>query len=204
MAAQAVQCFRLQTYPDRELIILDDEAEPSFDVDAFRADLNIRYVLSKSRSIPEKRNAACHFAADLIIHWDSDDWSEPTRIKDQVNRIEESGLSVTGYNTMLFYGEHLDESEKYWKYHGKPNYALGTSLCYTKAFWRQHPFPESKNIGEDNAMVEAAKDRRQILTVDAGQLMVARIHEGNTAKKYMHGTQYRKVTRDDFPEGFFR
>lgn len=201
MARQAIECFKSQTYPNRELIILDDIDDQSFpewnNTESIRRD-----IASERYGIAKKRNLLNTVAQGFYIcHFDSDDWSAPERIADQVERLEQTRHSVTGYNTMLFHGE-LD-CERYMQYVGPGSYAIGTSLCYTKDWWINHPFPESKVIGEDNAMVATAHELRQLVTTDAGKLMVARIHSGNTANKYCHGTRWKKVTREDFPEAFF-
>ncbi len=41
--------------------------------------------------------------ADVIIHWDSDDWSHPNRIAEQVALLQSSGAECVGYGQMLFY-----------------------------------------------------------------------------------------------------
>jgi hypothetical protein len=76
---------------------------------------------------------------------------------------------------MIF--EDIDTGQR-WKYRGSSAYALGTSLCYTREFWRSHPF-QDRNTGEDNAIVYAARP----VSVDAGELMIARIHANNTSEK---------------------
>lgn len=77
---------------------------------------------------------------------------------------------------MLF----VDEAGGWWLYTGAPGFALGTSLCYTREFWRLHPFP-NQMIAEDYAHVVAAQGR--IAVVEGGLMMVARIHRGNTSNK---------------------
>lgn len=73
---------------------------------------------------------------------------------------------------------------KWWKYEGTANYALGTSLCYRREWWQGHAF-DAKNIGEDNAFVAVASSAKQLVCVDAGELMYATIHNGNTSPRCM-------------------
>jgi hypothetical protein len=47
------------------------------------------------------------------------------------------------------------------------------------------------NVGEDNWMVSRASGR--IATVDAGDLMVARIHPGNTSPRDISGSEWKEV-----------
>ncbi len=185
-AAAALECFQAQTWPERELVIVDDDDAPSFGVPP----AGVQYHrVTRKMTIGAKRNLACSRAAGaLLIHWDDDDWSAPGRMEDQVRRIISGGAYITGYHSMLF----EDEAGGRWKYRGFAGYALGTSLCYTREFWRAHPFPD-RNIGEDNDFVMAS--RGQIISVDAGELMLARIHAGNTSnkRKSLHRDCWKRI-----------
>lgn len=185
LARKAVECFIRQDYPNRELVIIDDLNDRSFPngtLDLPHSSVPIIYTLDASRSIAEKRNLCCGLAKGGVV-WtlDSDDWSSPERMADQVQRLEESGKAVTGYHSLLFHVEH-----SHWmKYEGQPNYALGTSLCFLKSFWQQNPFrpgtwPEFPNVGEDHNFVAAAARMGELASVDGGLMMVARAHEGQT------------------------
>jgi hypothetical protein len=91
--------------------------------------------------------------------------------------LNESGLLVSGFHSMRF-----TDGDNWWQYQGKPNYALGTSLCYWREWWQANPFSHA-NIGEDNTMVYAAQAAGQIVSEDAGELMWASIHPGNTSPR---------------------
>lgn len=203
-ANEAIGYFLAQTYPNKELVIWDDLEEPSFMEIPKAASV---YCQSADRDIGRKRNLCCSKAnGEIIWHLDSDDWSAPERMADQVRVLEESGKQLTGYHTVMFYGEHLSEDEKYQRYFCSTNWAVGTSLCFTKSWWKSHPFPENKqnNTGEDSDFVSTARHAREMITTDGGKLVVARIHPGNTARKNIGASQYRRVAREDFPEAFFQ
>lgn len=205
-AAQALCAFLRQTYEPKNLFIVDDSDEPSFP-DGVNHPSVSHYLLPDRLSIPAKRNIACELAdGEILCNWDSDDYSEPSRLADQVSRLEESGSAVTGYHSMLFY---VEQSGQCVKYFNDRSYALGTSLCFLKSWWANHrfigdPAQDNPSIGEDNMFVRAANNAQQLVSVDAGQLMVARVHPGNTCvKKLVLGTNWRAVTRDAIPKGFF-
>src|SRR5689334_15227539 len=126
-AQQALDCFLAQTHQDRELIIIDDADDPSFSdplITEFRIKGNIHYHrLNKRLTIGAKRNLACSRASgEVIIHVDDDDWSAPERIEDQLTRLNDSGVGITGYHSMRF----LDiQTGEWWKYSGAKCYALG-------------------------------------------------------------------------------
>lgn len=179
LAAQALDCFLSQTYRDKQLVILDDANDPSFDV-ALWGD-GIIYTRHKSRSIAEKRNLCCELAhGEVIAHLDSDDFSAPERISDQVNALESSGKSVTGYRCVPMY----DEITGLWYAHDiSEKRAYGTSLAYLKPWWKEHPFPVNERA-EDAQFCDVATDAKQsYFYTDSRELMAARIHKGNTAEK---------------------
>ena len=186
-ARRAIDCFLAQTWPAKELCILDDGDAPSFAAPPPR-NLPIRYERMMRRlSVGAKRNVLCSRAAgDIICHWDDDDWSAPDRIEDQVLRLASSPSGLTGYHSMAFYTE---TGEKFY-YRNRPGYALGTSLMYTRDFWRAHCWPDL-NVGEDNAVVMHATG---VVSVDAGERMWARIHPGNTSpKRGLNSAQWSRV-----------
>jgi glycosyltransferase involved in cell wall biosynthesis len=143
--------------------------------------------LAEQRNIGEKRNFGCSRAeGEVICHWDDDDWSAPGRLARQVEMLNESGLLVAGFHSMRF-----TDGNDWWKYQGRKQYALGTSLCYRREWWQQTPFSLAQ-IGEDNTMVEAAQRAGQIVSEDAGELMWASIHPGNTSPR-MIADNWRKL-----------
>jgi hypothetical protein len=83
-----------------------------------------------------------------------------------------------------------DEEGNWYKYYGLPNYALGTSLCYWKRFWESNLFADV-NIGEDLIFIR----NKPVLSVDAGDMMWARIHAGNTSNKIrtMTSSQWERL-----------
>lgn len=200
-AAEALACFLSQTYADKELVILDDADCRSFDVDPGID--GVRYHVSgSSMNIPQKRNAVNSLAAGVLIwHLDSDDWSAPERMAEQAERYFSTGKQLIGYNSLFFHDERDGSIVKYAR-HNAQNYALGTSLCYTRKFWAAHPFKENKAIASDNEFVREAFAAGEVHSVDAGLLMVARAHSENTGNKRLYA--YGHVSKDlkQLPAGF--
>jgi hypothetical protein len=157
-------------------LILADGEEVS---DLVPNDHRIRLLcLDGSPVIGDKRNLGCSRAAgEIIAHWDDDDYSAPERLADQVGRLIETGKAVTGYRSMRF-----TDGKRWWLFTYRQHNALGTSLCYRKEWWQQYPFPP-KHVGEDGEFTNWAANRGQLVTVDAGELMYARNHTGNTSKR---------------------
>lgn len=181
-AREALAYFQRQTYPCRELVILDDADDPSFNRDPVLPD--VHYLrMAYRQPIGRKRNLCCLQATgDVIVHWDSDDWSSPDRIADQVGRLESSGKAVTGYYAMPFYDEAHGQ---WWFYDGHPAYVVGSSLAYWRDWWAGHAFNEDVTVEEDNPFIRDAHRAGELATAPAAGRMAARIHSGNTARKVL-------------------
>lgn len=171
LAAKAVECFRRQTYENKHLLAYNNGQE---DLNFGSATDCVEYVDRSPLScmgaltIGDMRNKAIRQVpgAQIIIHWDDDDWSHPNRIAEQVAFLQMSGADVVGYNQMLFWrstgkcGEigsaklFLDDAQissgpiygplpdEAWLYTAAAGLtpALGTSLCYWRKTWERQPF----------------------------------------------------------------
>ncbi len=175
---QALRCFQSQTYPNREL----------FSEDTSRSTSTIG-VLRNNLVSNTPRNC-------LIAHWDSDDWSSPERLEDQVRHFRNNfeGISdysgprcmITGYHDLLFYDV---EQDRVLFYESKmTGYAVGTSLMYRREVWERTPFPD-QSVGEDAAWQHAVRREQGHAVVstsslvDGKPLMVARQHAGCASQK---------------------
>lgn len=144
--------------------------------------------LNRRFTVGAKRNYGCERAAgEYVAHWDDDDYSAPGRLADQLSRISESGWAVTGYRSMRF-----TDGAQWWLYSGSSSYALGTSLFYRRDWWQRHRFP-SIDVAEDGAFVDVAAAAKQLITADAGDLMYATNHKGNTSPRQMQGKNWTKL-----------
>jgi glycosyltransferase involved in cell wall biosynthesis len=181
LTRQALDCYLAQTWRNKELVIVDDAERPAFP----NGDPHVPGVFywreRGHKPIGAKRNLAnARTHGTIICHWDSDDYSAPGRIEDQVKRLLESGCVLTGYHSMIF----IDQAaRKAWRYHGDTYHALGSSLCYLKDFWAANPFAPDTRIGEDSALVRRA--RGKMISTHAGSLMFARNHSDNTETRQM-------------------
>ncbi len=180
LVLQAVRYFLRQDYPERELVIVDDGAEPLAEQPAHP---RIRYLrLSRRLSLGAKRNLACDAAAgELLAHWDDDDWQAPWRLRFQVARLAAEGAELCGLDRLFFYDPRAG---RLWLYAHPARpwcWLAGGTLCYARAFWRRHPFAPIE-VGEDGRFVLRAA-RRRVLALAETDFYVALIHPGNTSVK---------------------
>jgi glycosyltransferase involved in cell wall biosynthesis len=190
LARQALACWLAQTYPWRELVIVDDRDDPSFP-DGLHLDGVQYHMLERRLSVGAKRNIACSRAqGQIFCHFDDDDWSAPERIESQLRMLIGAGMSVAGYRSMRF-----TDGSRWWLYDScNPLYALGTSLMYRREWWQANPFADLK-IGEDNQAVAAARRASQLVTEDAGDQMIATIHPANTSPRVFNAKQWKPIDR---------
>ncbi len=182
LARRAIQCFKNQTYQNKALLIYDT-GEKYLDVGPEFAHAK---APESMRGLPIgalRNNANALVNADVIVHWDDDDWSHPSRIAEQVKALQSSGVDVVGYNEMLFWreprAEHLGRVKdafgpgmldhanlhpgEAWLYSNtvRSDYALGTSLMYWRKTWESKPFDDARGTpggyGEDAHFIQGLK-----------------------------------------------
>lgn len=111
LARRAVQCFIDQTYPNKELVIVDDGEE---DYSSILADVpvdQVKYIkLEKEPDfvLGKLRNKSLEFATgEYLIQWDDDDWYHPDRIAIQAEALNK-GYDACCLSSALM---HLDTEE---------------------------------------------------------------------------------------------
>ena len=121
---------------------------------------------------------------NFICHFDSDDWSAPERVTDQVTRLGTFGV-VTGYHSMLFYDER-DGRCYHWH-----------MSVFARAVCAGHVVVLSLGMVADTIRFSRCgsekmcdffskplrEAHRLVPTVPADKLMVARVHDHQTSRK---------------------
>lgn len=216
MARRAVECFRSQTYPAKRLHIFDTSStpktcgaiddrdnethfwvnDPAYEAASFFAGMPIGSL--RNEAIENSRHY--HAGADILIHFDDDDWSHPNRIAEQVALLQSSGADAVGYNEMLFWkspngvGDWGDtppcDDGEAWLYSSpNPRYILGTSLCYWRYVWEKRPFEATDartGNGEDTIWLQGVKSVgvSALSPSPMEPRMIAGIHGANTSNGY--------------------
>lgn len=196
----ALQSYSLQDWPDKELVVIDDGSDSVGDLVKDWVPNAVYISIAEKQIIGTKRNLACEAArGELICHFDDDDWSAAGRIRDQVTRLLDSRKQMTGYHSITYW----DGVRAYRYVSPIPQYAIGATMCYRKSFWDTHRFP-AKSYAEDNPLVYKACDEGQLITVDAGQLMVVRSHASSTSSpEKLRQSTWSEVSRESVPREFF-
>jgi len=197
----ALDSYVSQTWPERELIVIDD-SPVSHEALVRRCVPDAVYRHIDPATIGAKRNMACEAATgDVIVHFDSDDWSAPDRIEHQVNGLLTTGVSLFGYCAAFFW---CKRTGKAYRYIGPPNYSIGAAMCYRRTFWQANPFPDVSNA-EDNHVVFIARNAGVIAASDGFQRIVCRVHDTNVTRsgERVGNNNWPEVPADWLPASFF-
>jgi len=192
---QALRYFGRQDYRDRELIIVDDGADPVEDL--IPKSGSIKYVrLGEKCSIGSKRNIACELAeGELIVHWDDDDWMAPWRIRFQAETLRRERADICGIHRPLFYDVEDDEMWQYVYPEGEKPWVYGATFCYTKVLWERNHFPDT-NEGEDTKFVWSEQPKKIIALQDTN-MFVGLIHRFNTDRnKRPNNSRWRRYSQE--------
>jgi len=157
LAQQAIQYFLRQDWPERELVIIDDGAEPLPVPENGR----IRYIrLPGPVSLGQKRNLAVEQSrGEIIVHWDDDDWYAPDRIRHQIQPLLAGETDVAGMTAEHFYSLR---DGTFWSCTPQLHACMffadvhGRSIAYARRVWgKQARYPDLSQ-GEDARFLQAA------------------------------------------------
>ena len=185
---RAVKCFAAQTYANRELLIYDTGKVPY----QLTGDELGMVTLCRPTEFAERgskvgalRNQAITLAAgaDIIAHWDSDDWSAPKRLSIQVPALQmHAKYRAVGFHNILFLDSRQGKMNA-WEYdYQRGDRALGTSLVYWRRTWERNIFDENRTAGEDTVWASQVATRG--LNGVCEPLLIAEVHGRNTSPVY--------------------
>jgi O-antigen biosynthesis protein len=181
--AQAIAYFRRQDYPNRELVIVHDDAT---DLPEHAGGSDILLVRCAG-SIGGKRQAGAEAArGDIIAHWDDDDWYAPERLSRQAEPIRHGIADITSFSDVIFM---QPSARRFWTvtpelfarmFVGK---VLGAALMFRRDTWRRSgPYPPI-SLREDCAfMVRAIRDGAKLCPMPGRELYFYVRHGANTWK----------------------
>ncbi len=183
-ALHAVAQFRRQSYPARELIVVED-GTPSLAA-RLPADTGIRLVSTGTvQTIGALRNRGCELArGDVVVLWDDDDWHGPDRLAHQLGPILDGHAEITGLTDLCW----LElEPWRCWQLDRPTQERLllhrtyGGTLAFRRRVWQQlAQFPQ-RSLGEDAAFLRRARARgARFIPMNGREHYVYVRHGGNS------------------------
>lgn len=162
MARRAIECFEAQTYRNRELVIVAEEALP----------IAARDIIFGTGSLGELRNVSvAHANGEFIAQWDDDDWHHPQRLERQLAGLKAWGDEFDGCTLARW--TLADARTGGVAYSGYRPRGWEGSLVARR--WRVPVYPALCR-GEDTPVVDAMK----ITMLDEPDLYIYNIHGANT------------------------
>lgn len=158
----ALSCFRSQTYPNRELIVVDDGRDPIGEL--VRDEPGVRYVrIAQHLSIGAKRNLACAEArGEIVAHWDDDDWYSADRLERQTAPLVRGDADITGLENRFV----LQVPDRmFWTVDPRLHRSMfvgdvhGGTLVYRRSIWTAGIRYPEVDLGEDAMLLRQAASR---------------------------------------------
>ncbi|HYQ02089.1 MAG TPA: glycosyltransferase [Polyangiaceae bacterium] len=181
--AMAAALFMRQSYPRRELIVIDDARESAQDV--LPPDPRIRYVhVAREMTLGDKRNLGCELAqGDFVMHWDDDDWYGAERIAAQVAPLVRDVTDVSAL-TMPLVMEL--PALRFWRcrtwHHARIHYrdlCPGT-LTFRRSLWLRGARYAAVRCGEDVEFMKSLPAATRVLRLAGEPHFVCVRHVSNT------------------------
>jgi glycosyltransferase involved in cell wall biosynthesis len=172
---RAVTCFQRQSYPDRELIVVNDADDGTKEYVASLRDERIRYLRPERDDLRlgELRNVALvHARGTYVAQWDDDDWHHPDRLTAQLMMLEQEEADVCLLRrwTLAWPDRNLflRSKRRPWE---------GTMVARREKL----PAYEAVTHGEDSVLVEECRKRKQkVCLLDQPDLYLYVVHGRNT------------------------
>jgi len=175
MLRRAIMNYRLQTYPNRQLLIL---AESSDDQSAavvrqFAGDPSIQFHTvdpAAGSTLGELRNLTINLAkTEYVAQWDDDDVSHPERLSLQLALILKTNYVACTLSGAVIYcnGRAVISERRPWE---------GSLLCKKSA----HPAYPSLRRGEDTVVINQLVTAGKLIFLDRPELYLYIFHGGNT------------------------
>jgi predicted O-methyltransferase YrrM len=195
VASKAIDYFKRQSYPNRELIVMDDGTDAIEDL--LPPDPRIRYIrMPHRRTMGAKHNLCCEAAAgEIIVHWDDDDWMSDSRLDYQVTALmKRTERSINGLSRLFFLDPVAPRAWEYIYSQGMPSWIAGGTFCYRKSLWQHHRF-EDISEGADTRFIWSLQGA-EIEALEDNSFYVATVHPRNTSPKHTRDARWHPLPLD--------
>lgn len=200
---RAVRCFLRQTYPHRELVVVDDGAEdlepvlrdvPAEQLVYVKVDRRPEQVLGHLRNV-----SLDHARGAVVLQWDDDDWIHADRIARQLAVLQEGADAVVLHGSLL----HLD-TPRYFRhpYRGYLPDGWPGSIMHRRDDAVRYP---AMRRAEDSVYLRQWQERRLVqMREDETHLHIRCYHGGNTWERAHFLSKLKNTPRDLFLYGWHR
>ncbi|MET7617866.1 glycosyltransferase [Streptomyces sp. NPDC005408] len=193
-ARRAIRCFRTQTYPNLELVVVEDGTDDALEQHIRElGDPRIRHhrLPPEGRTLGELRNEAVdRSTGPYVCQWDDDDLYDPERVETQM-----AAILALGADACFLARERL-----WWPARRKLAVSCarvweGSMVCAKDRLPR---YPAQRR-GEDTPVAEAVVRTCRVVSVDAPELYTYVCHGNNTFNE-SHFAEHFAVATETWAE----
>jgi glycosyltransferase involved in cell wall biosynthesis len=177
----ALECYRRQTYPHRELIVVDDGGAFPADADAVAAAGGHLIRVPEGTSLGAKLNrGASEARGPLCQKWDDDDWYAPRFLETMVYAYLRHN-AVIRRPTIAYQRRSLWFDLERWQVQDWPIEELaGGTLLFAREDWEKHPFRPVRRSEDVWFAVDQMKADASLALVADGTSYVYVRHNGSS------------------------
>ena len=195
LCRRAIRCYNRQTYPNRELVVVDDGEQDLTPALTAVPEQELRYVELPSNEdyvLGHLRNVALDAASgELCAQWDDDDWYHPERLERQAQVLQDGNDACCLRGTLM----HVDSP----RYVDHPYIGYLDDGVPGTILHRRDPdirYPEMRRA-EDTAYLQEWRARRYALLPKSETHLFIRCYHGeNTWEKDHFLTRIRNTIPD--------
>jgi glycosyltransferase involved in cell wall biosynthesis len=175
----ALRCYASQTYPYRELIVVDDGGLFPADEDAVAAVGGRLTRVATGASIGDKLNHGVDLARGALCQkMDDDDWYAPEFLDTMVSAYLDRRHDVCR-PTVAFLAPFLFFDVQRWELRRSTQHNVsGATLFFARDEWQERPFRQLINDEDFWFLVDHARNGSEVLPVRAGAIFLAVRHGG--------------------------
>tara|TARA_R100000995_G_C3423746_1_gene95198 strand:- start:42 stop:659 length:618 start_codon:yes stop_codon:yes gene_type:complete len=177
---KAIDCFNLQTYENKELILVCDESNPYIKEIKKFTNKNIKlFFAPDNTALGGIRNISVNNArGEYIAQWDDDNIHHQDRLKIQYNSLKQNNKKACYLSRVLIH-DYISKTKGVSK---KGRGIESTIVALKKALPK---YEENKKIAEDLPAKLFFLKNNEAVMIDKPQLYIYNIHKNNTCK-YRH------------------
>jgi glycosyltransferase involved in cell wall biosynthesis len=180
----ALACYGHQTYPRRELIVVDDGTDAPADEAAVTGVGGKLLRVEPGTPLGKKLNVGAAAARGLFCQkMDDDDWYAPAFMETMVASVMESWTIVCRPTLAVLMGFLFFDVARWEVRRSTPENAPGATLFFMRDQWEEHPF---RGVPRDEDVwfyMDQIRHGGTCVTVDAPETFLAVRHSGGSSDR---------------------
>ncbi|MCM2580520.1 glycosyltransferase [Streptomyces meridianus] len=189
LAARAIACFRAQTYPNTELVVIDDSSDDALERRIGALDdprIRLHRLPPDGQPLGELRNIAVDRAGGAFVsQWDDDDLYDPERLE-----VQMAAILALGAEACFLTRERLWWPARRRIATSRARLWEGSMVCAREKLSR---YPAQRR-GEDTPVAEQVVRTSRVVSVDVPELYTYVFHENNTFDAAHFGRHFEVAT----------